>query len=85
MPGDHPIEIAEIELPAGERVGFPASTYAFIRQAIWVRGGALTISEGQERHLLGPGDCLAFGAPAEVTLANETKAPCSYVVVLHRR
>ena len=82
---DHPIEIVGIELPAGKSVEFPASTYAFIRQAIWVRVGELTVSEGQEQHLLGPGDCLAFGLPADVTLANETNASCSYVVVLHRQ
>ena len=30
------------------------------------------------------GDCLGFGPPSEVTFANETGAPCSYVVVLAR-
>lgn len=82
---DHPIEIVDVELPAGKSVSFPASTYAFIRQAIWVLGGELSVSEGSERHLLGPGDCLAFGLPADVTLANETGASCSYIVVLQRQ
>ena len=30
------------------------------------------------------GDCLGFGPPSEVTFANETAAPCSYVVALAR-
>jgi transcriptional regulator with XRE-family HTH domain len=82
---DHPIELATIELPAGQHVSFPAATYAFIRQAIWVCSGQLTIVEGHDRHLLGPGDCLAFGAPSDVVIANETSSPCSYLVALQRR
>src|ERR1700683_1281808 len=40
---DHPLEIVEVELPAGQRVVLPASSYAHIRQAIWVRAGELVI------------------------------------------
>lgn len=82
---EHPVELADIDLPAGKRVSFPASAYAMIRQAVWVRAGALTVVEGDERHILDAGDCLAFGAPADVTLANETDQPCQYVVVIDRR
>jgi transcriptional regulator with XRE-family HTH domain len=81
---DHPLEIVEVELPAGQRVVLPASSYAHIRQAIWVRAGELVIVEGGQRHLLSDGDCLGFGPPGEVTIANETDAPCEYVVVLAR-
>ena len=34
---DHPLEIIEVELPARQQVGLPASSYAHIRQAVWVR------------------------------------------------
>src|ERR1700686_3521308 len=81
---DHPLEIIEVELPARQQVELPASSYAHIRQAVWVRSGNLVISEAGERHLLDPGDCLGFGPPSEVTFANETSAPCAYVVVLAR-
>ena len=81
---DHPLEIVEIEMPAGRRVTLPASSYVHIRQAIWVRTGELVIVEGGERHRLMAGDCLGFGPPCEVTLANEGVAPCVYVVVLAR-
>jgi transcriptional regulator with XRE-family HTH domain len=81
---DHPLEIVQVELPAGKRLLLPASSYAHIRQSIWVQAGDLVIVEGGERHLLGAGDCLGFGPPSEVTLANETAAPCVYVVVLAR-
>jgi transcriptional regulator with XRE-family HTH domain len=81
---DHPVEVIQIELPAGRSVTLPASSYARIRQAIWVQAGALVITEGGERTALAAGDCLGFGPPSEVTLANETTAPCTYLVVLAR-
>lgn len=81
---DHPLEVVQVELPAGQRVVLPASSYAHIRQAIWVQVGDLVILEGGERHELRVGDCLGFGPPSEVTLANEGTAPCAYLVVLAR-
>ena len=62
----------------------PASSYARIRQVIWVRAGALVIEEDGERHHLGPGDCLGFGPPGEVAIANESTAACTYLVALAR-
>src|ERR1700709_1045112 len=38
---DHPLEVVQIDLPAGQRVVLPASSYAHIRQAIWVQSGDL--------------------------------------------
>lgn len=81
---DHPLELVRVELPAGQRVTMPASSYARIRQAVWVLSGELAISEGGERHPLGPGDCLGFGPPSEVTFANESARPCTYLVALSR-
>jgi transcriptional regulator with XRE-family HTH domain len=81
---DHPLEIVEVEMPAGQKVVLPASSYARIRQAIRVQAGALVIIEGGERQELSAGDCLGFGPPAEVTIANESAAPCTYLVVLAR-
>ena len=43
------------------------------------RPNILLITTDQHR-----GDCLGFGPPSEVTLANETAAPCTYLVVLAR-
>lgn len=81
---DHPVEVVRVELPTGQSVTLPAASYARIRQAVWVQTGQLTITEGGERRLLAPGDCLGFGPPAEVTFANEGASPCAYVVVLAR-
>jgi transcriptional regulator with XRE-family HTH domain len=81
---DHPLEIVQIEMPPGRRIALPASSYARIRQAIWVQAGALVIVEGGERRELAVGDCFAFGSPSDVTIANESGAPCIYLVVLAR-
>lgn len=81
---DHPLEVVRVELPAGQQVALPASSYALIRQAVWVLTGALTIEEGGERHELAAGDCLGFGPPSDVVIANEGAGPCTYVVALAR-
>jgi transcriptional regulator with XRE-family HTH domain len=81
---DHPVEVAQIELPPGRRVAFPAASYAHIRQLVWVQAGRLTVLEGGARHDLEAGDCLGFGPPGEVTLGNETDASCAYTVILAR-
>jgi transcriptional regulator with XRE-family HTH domain len=81
---DHPVEIVQVELPPRQRVTLPASSYAHIRQLVWMQSGHLVITEGGERHALGPGDCLGFGPPIDTTFANETGAPCIYVVALTR-
>jgi transcriptional regulator with XRE-family HTH domain len=81
---DHPLELAAIELPPGARVGLPASSYARIRQAVWVIAGALVIEEGGVRRELAAGDCLAFGDPTDTTFANETREPTTYLVAIAR-
>jgi len=81
---DHPLEVVSVELPAGQRVVLPTSSYAHIRQVLWVEAGELVLTEGGERHVLQPGDCLGFGAPSEVSFANETTEPCRYTVFLAR-
>lgn len=83
---DHfPLELADVELPPGAEVRFPAASYTFIRQALWILAGRLTIVEGGQRYPLDAGDCFAFGAPADVAFINETNAGCRYLVVVDRR
>ncbi|MDQ1921963.1 helix-turn-helix domain-containing protein [Massilia pseudoviolaceinigra] len=81
---DHPVEIVQVAMPPGQRVVLPASSYAHIRQAIWVQAGPLTVVEGGEQHRLEAGDCLGFGPPSEVTIANDGADTCRYLVVLSR-
>jgi transcriptional regulator with XRE-family HTH domain len=81
---DHPVEIVKVDMPAGRQVTLPASSYVHIRQVVWVLRGSLVVIEAGERHPLGAGDCLGFGAPSDVTFTNETDANCEYVVALTR-
>jgi len=80
-----PVELIEVDLPAGATVSFPAASYAFISQVIWVLGGRLTFVEGEMTHDLGPGDSLELGPPADCTFRNDGAAACRYLVVVLRR
>lgn len=80
----HPVELVEVELPPGGRVALPASSYAHIRQLVWLRAGRLTLIEGGVTRRLEPGDCLGFGPPADSVFLNETESPATYVVALAR-
>jgi transcriptional regulator with XRE-family HTH domain len=81
---DHPVELVRIELPAGAEVGLPAASYRRIRQLVWVLEGELTVDEGGAKSRLAPGDCLAFGPPADSAFINEGDEPCIYLVALAR-
>lgn len=81
---DHPLEVVQVALPPGQQLSLPASSYAHIRQALWLQTGQLAITEGTRRHVLDAGDCLAFGPPSDVIFANDGAAPCTYLVVLAR-
>ena len=82
---DLPLQLVEVELPAGAEVAFPASAYAFIRQLIWVLAGRLDFVEGEVVHRLNNGDCLELGAPADCVFRNPGRGVCRYLVALTRR
>jgi len=81
---DHPLELVAVTMPPGQKALLPAATYAFIRQVIWLTEGELVIVDADGRHPMKSGDCLAFGPPADVTIANESESPAHYVVALTR-
>lgn len=80
----HPLEITAVEMPPGKQVNFPAWSYANTRHVVWVEEGELVLREGGERNVLKAGDSLGFGAPSDVTYANEGRKPCRYIVALTR-
>jgi len=82
---DLPLQLVEVELPAGARVGYPAAAFAFIRQAIWVLAGTLEFIEGDRTHRLQRGDCLELGPAADCTFANPGRATCRYLVTVVKR
>lgn len=79
-----PAEVAEIRLPAGARVSYPAAAFVFIRQVIWVLDGHLTFREGTTVHELDAGDTLELAAPAPCTFENATDIECRYAVIVTR-
>lgn len=83
--GGAPLELVEVELPAGATVPMPADSYTFIHQQIWVLDGALLFREGDVEHRLDAGDCLQLGPPAPCAFVNETDRPCRYLVALTKR
>ena len=81
---DIPLEVVQVELPAGASVTFAARNYASMRQLIWVLDGCLTFLEGELVHTLRAGDCLELGPPADCTFQNDQSGTCRYVVVVLR-
>jgi len=81
---DIPLDVVQVELPAGASVTFPARNYASVRQLIWMLDGCLAFIEGEVVHTLSAGDCLELGPPADCTFRNDQNVPCRYVVIVLR-
>lgn len=80
-----PLELVEVDLPAGAEICFPAKAYAFIYQQIWILEGRLHFREGDIEHELNTGDCLQLGPPAPCSFINPTRRPCRYLMALIKR
>jgi len=80
-----PLELVEVDLPAGTEISYPADAYAFIHQQIWMLAGRLCFREGDTEHELGAGDCLQLGSPAPCSFINPTRETCRYLVALTKR
>jgi transcriptional regulator with XRE-family HTH domain len=80
-----PLELVEVHLPPGAEVSYPADTYAFVHQQIWVLSGHLRCREGDAVHELDVGDCLRLGPPAPCVFVNPTGQTCRYLVALANR
>jgi len=80
-----PLELVEIELPAGARVAYAADAYPDVHQQIWVLDGHLRLHEGDAVHELDTGDCLQLGRPVSRAYVNPTDGPCRYLIALTRR
>lgn len=78
---DLPIDLVQIELPAGSDIPMPASSYVHARQLIWLQQGELMFVEGDTRHEMKAGDCLELGPPNDCRFLNETTQSCVYLVV----
>lgn len=81
---EHPIEIVEVSLPAGQSVTMPADSYLRIRQVVTVLHGCLELREGLQTHVLTAGSSIGFGPPSDVTFSNTAEGACRYIVNLSR-
>lgn len=79
-----PADIAEVHLPPGARVPYPAASLAFQRVAVRVLEGRLTFHAGEAVHALGPGDSIEVDEPVPHVFANTGDAECRYAIVLSR-
>jgi transcriptional regulator with XRE-family HTH domain len=84
-PSDAFLQLTEVSLPPRAKVSFPAAAYTFIHQQIWVLQATLRFHEGDEVHVLEPGDCLTLGSPADCTFENAGRKTCRYVVAVAAR
>jgi transcriptional regulator with XRE-family HTH domain len=78
-----PIQIVEVEFPAGARVAYETGAReARIHQQIWVREGSIEVSVGAVTHRLAEDDCLAMQLNEPITFRNRTRKQARYIVVL---
>ena len=78
-----PLQIVEVELPAGARVVYETGARQIgIHQQIWVRQGSLELTLGRRTWRLGEGDCLAMQLNEPTIFRNRTRKPVCYIVVL---
>lgn len=79
------MELVRVELPAGAAVSFPAASYAFMNQMMWMIAGRLHFREGAVEHKLEPGDCLSLGAPADCRFFAPGPDAAVYLVAILKR
>ena len=78
-----PIQIVEVEFPAGARVAFDSGARdTRVHQQVWVLDGAIEVSVGDERHQLRTGDCLAFVLDRPTAFRKRTRKTARYAVVI---
>jgi transcriptional regulator with XRE-family HTH domain len=78
-----PMQIVEVEFPAGGRVAFETGARdVCVHQQVWVLEGAIDITLGSKRHRLRQGDCLAMELDRPTMFHNPTRRPARYAVVM---
>ena len=77
------IQIVEVHFPPKARVAYETGPREpVMHQQIWVLEGTLDVTVGDDRHRLGPGDCLAMVLDRPVSFHNPTRVTARYAVVL---
>jgi len=78
-----PIQIVEVELPAGARVAYESGAReTAIHQQIWVREGTIEVTVGKVIYRLAEDDCLAMQLNEPTGFNNRTRRLARYLVIL---
>jgi transcriptional regulator with XRE-family HTH domain len=65
---DGPLELIRVDMPGGQKVSFPAASYTFIRQMIWLIEGRLDFHEGSVAHEMKPGSTITRAPPGKAAI-----------------
>ncbi len=80
-----PVDIVEIEFPAGARVSFPPREESRVMtQHVWLFEGMLDMVFADATHRLQPGDCLFMDIGDAFDFYNPSDKPARYAVILNR-
>ncbi|WP_455269390.1 helix-turn-helix domain-containing protein [Rhizobium herbae] len=80
-----PVDIVEVEFPPGARVVFEQQQFdAGLTQHLWLFEGKLTMTAGEETHVLAAGDCLFMRLAEAHIFHNPHGAPARYAIILNR-
>lgn len=79
----HPMQIVDVEFPAGARVVFESGVRDVpIHQQVWVLDGCIEVTTGVATHVLRTGDCLAMQLNELTVFHNPTANTARYAVVI---
>lgn len=80
---DSPIQIVDVEFPAGARVAYDiGAREPLLHQQVWLLTGEIEVTWGDQTHHLQAGDCLAMTLDRPVSYHNPSLKPARYAVVI---
>lgn len=78
-----PIQIVEVELPAGAKVAYETGAREVsIHQQIWMQEGSIELTLGSVTYRLDEDDCLAMQLNEPMTFRNRTRKVARYFVII---
>jgi transcriptional regulator with XRE-family HTH domain len=78
-----PIQLVEVNFPAGQRVAYETSTRDVdVHQQVWIIEGRMEVSVGDTQWTMETGDCLAMRLDQPIAWHNPTDKPARYLVSL---
>ncbi|MGQ3002174.1 MAG: helix-turn-helix domain-containing protein [Hydrogenophaga sp.] len=81
--GRSPLQLAEVRFPAGARVAYESGRHdGSLHQQVWVLKGRIDVAQGERRHVLQKGDCLAVRLDQPLVFSNPTEREAHYLVAL---